>query len=86
MLFRSPALDAGPSAARERALDERVAELYGIDLSTWEHLIASALAALPPAQRSRWFGAPSARGGENPAATAAPVGARPAVTRRRRAR
>jgi len=82
----APALDAGPSAAGERALDERVAELYGTDLSTWEHLIASALAALPPAQRSRWFGAPPARGGEEPAATAAPVGARPAVTRRRRAR
>jgi len=83
---RAPMLDAGAGAAVERALDERVAELYGMDLCTWEHLIAPALAALPPAQRSRWFGAPSARDGEEPAATTAPGGYRPASTRRRRAR
>jgi len=74
---------ARPIAA-ERALDERVVELFSMDFIDWEPLISLALAALPPAQRSRWFDAASAAvGATAPSATTAPLAP---LTRSRRAR
>lgn len=69
--------------AAERALDERVAELFGMDFRVWEPIIFQALAALPPTQRSGWFDAPPGPPEGKPPPAAA---LRTPLTRRRRAR
>ncbi|MBN2195860.1 MAG: hypothetical protein JW751_23790 [Polyangiaceae bacterium] len=45
----------------ERAIDERVADLYGLRLCDWEPLLQTTLAELPASQRSAWIAAPSRR-------------------------
>ncbi len=41
-------------ARRERAIDEAVAEAFGLDLAEWTPLLEEALSPLPTSQRPRW--------------------------------
>lgn len=53
---------AAELAAADRALDERVAALYGLRFDDWEPLLLEALTALPSRQRSRWVEAAHSAG------------------------